>query len=40
MITRDREVGFSTPLFNLPGNFRFSANPEGGGIMYNLGFGA
>ena len=36
----DREVGFSTPLFNLPGNFRFSANPEGGGIMYNLGFGA
>ena len=36
----DREVGFSTPLFNLPGNFRFSLNPEGGGIMYNLGLGA
>ena len=28
------------PLFNLPGNFRFSANPQAGGIMYNLGFGA
>ena len=36
----DREVGFSTPLFNLPGNFRFNINPQGGGIMYNLGFGA
>ena len=36
----DREVGFTTPLFNLPGNFRFSANPGGGGIMYNLGLGA
>ena len=36
----DREVGFTTPLFNLPGNFRFSVNPEGGGIMYNVGLGA
>ena len=38
--TGDREVGFTTPLFNLPGNFRFSVNPEGGGIMYNVGLGA
>ena len=38
--TGDREVGFTTPLFNLPGNFRFSVNPQGGGIMYNLGLGA
>ena len=36
----DREVGFTTPLFNLPGNFRFSVNPQGGGIMYNVGLGA
>ena len=38
--TGDREVGFTTPLFNLPGNFRFSVNPQGGGIMYNVGLGA
>ena len=38
--TGDKEVGFTTPLFNLPGNFRFSVNPEGGGIMYNVGLGA
>jgi hypothetical protein len=38
--TGDKEVGFTTPLFNLPGNFRFNINPQGGGIMYNVGFGA